>query len=260
MTYKRTLSQEKILNTALFYADSGVYWVFDHSNGKAHKSCGEEKPPLSSQPIKEIAQTNNPLVEKAYSIAQNARSLHELKSLISSFHDCALQNTSSSTICATQEGGKDLMIIGYTPSDSDNINGNPFSGKTGDILDKMLQSIGIMRIQTHTSMISPWHPPGNRQLSKIEMEICRPLIMKQIELVSPRILFFLGNKTINFFFNNDDNANYQNLGKWHKIRVQNRTIPTLSTVHPQELMQYPLIKKTAWHTLITLKKALKNTL
>ncbi|ACT57216.1 uracil-DNA glycosylase [Candidatus Liberibacter asiaticus] len=260
MTSKRILSQEQILTIALFYADSGVYWVFDEPNNEAtYESQRKEKSIDSAiQPITNIRHIHSPLVQQADSIAQKACSLHELKSLLRSFHDCHLCSTSLSTICATQTEGQDLMIIGYTPSDSDNISGKPFSGKTGNMLDKMLQSIEIMRTQIHISMISPWHPPGNRNLSNIEMEICRPIIMRQIELISPKILLFIGNKTKNFFFNNDAQKTYQNLGKWSNLCTPHSIIPTLATVHPQELIQYPLIKKNTWHALITLKKALKN--
>ncbi|WP_244668513.1 uracil-DNA glycosylase family protein [Candidatus Liberibacter africanus] len=203
VTSKRTLSQEQLLTTALFYADSGVYWLFDElSLDKETYNLQQKESPINTitQPIENIFHENNPLVQNAYSIAKKACSLHELKSLLCSFHDCHLCSTSLSTICDTEHDEKrDVMIIGYTPSDSDNISGKPFSGKTGNILDKMLQSIDLMRQQTHLSMISPWHPSGDRKLSDIEMEICRPIIMKQIEFISPKIIFLLGNKTTSFF-------------------------------------------------------------
>ncbi|MEG8098913.1 uracil-DNA glycosylase [Candidatus Liberibacter brunswickensis] len=260
MNSTRILSKEQLLTTALFYADSGVYWVFDEiKKDISDLQSGENPVNYQIKPEKNISHKENILVQKAYSIANKACSLHELKSLLCSFHEYNLCSTSISTICAIkQKEGKDLMIIGYTPSDSDNISGEPFSGKTGNMLDKMLKSIDLVRSQTYMSMISPWYPTGNRNLSDIEIEICRPLIIKQIELISPKIIFFIGSKTKNFFFNNNYTNTYQNLGKWHNISVKDRTIPTLSTVHPQELIKYPLIKKNTWHVLIALKKALKK--
>ncbi|MBY7649141.1 MAG: uracil-DNA glycosylase [Candidatus Liberibacter europaeus] len=263
MTYINTLSHEEILATALFYADSGVYWLFESPAEEKHESktinlSHEQSSQINHTPNPEKTAHNlvdHPIVKQSYLISKHARSLIELKSSLSSFHDCILQSTASSTICADQDDGQELMIIGYTPSDSDHINGKPFTGKIGDMLNKMLKSIGIMRKNTCISMISPWNPMGNRKLSELEKQICRPIILKQIELVYPKIILLLGNETANFFFSNDKSV-YHNFGKWKQITINNNTIPTLSTVHPKEMIEYPLVKKIAWRDLLTLKDAL----
>ncbi|MBL0848672.1 MAG: uracil-DNA glycosylase [Candidatus Liberibacter ctenarytainae] len=258
-----TLSQEQILTIALFYADAGIHCLFESPNKTINQSIKthilhQKNVPIdaTSKPIITLSKTDHLIVQQASSIARRARSLIELKSMLSSFHDCPLRNTALSTICADNEKA-DLMIIGYTPSSSDNTTGRALSGGAGNMLDKMLQSIGIARTDTCISTISPWHPPGNRKISALETEICRPIIRRQLELSSPKILFLLGNQTTQFFFNNNQTIS-QNYGKWNKIIINNCIIPTLSTVHPQELLEYPLIKKIAWHHLISLKKKLDS--
>lgn len=264
MTSIKTLSRGEILTTALFYADSGVHWLFESPNEAEHESItihdsNEQDTPIksTSKSINTDLDINNSIIQKSYSISECASSLHELKSLLSSFNDCNLQNTACETICADQECGHNLMIIGYTPSDRDNINGKPFSGKSGNMLGKMLKSIDISREETCISMISPWHPPGNRKLSTMEIEICRPIILKQISLVAPKIILLLGSDATKFFFNNDKTT-HRDLVPSNNILVNKREITTISTVHPQEMIDYPIIKKIAWHDLLLLKKALKT--
>ncbi|MBA5723920.1 uracil-DNA glycosylase [Candidatus Liberibacter sp.] len=264
MTSVRTLSRQQILTTMLFYADAGVYWLFDpqeEENNKTkstniiHKKATPSH--FSANLVSVSLEIDHTIVKKSYSIAKNAHSLSELKSAISSFRDDIFQYMESSTICADQEGQKDLMIIGYVPSYDDDIKGQPFSGRIGKMLDKMLESIGITRIHTCISMIVPWHSLGNRKLSATEIEICRTFIMRQIELASPKILLLLGNSATQFFLKNDEKI-YANLGKWNELTVKGHTMQTLSTLHPQEILEYPLIKKISWRDLITLKTALES--
>ncbi|AHA27588.1 uracil-DNA glycosylase [Candidatus Liberibacter americanus] len=264
MTYVEKLSRAEMLTTALFYADSGVHWLFENSNDKENETIivnieneQDSFVKSTSKSINADLNINDSVIEKAYSITESATSLHELKLLLSSFNDCKLLHTARTTICADQEYAKDVMIIGYTPSDIDDINGKPFSGKTGDMLNEILKSIKINREETCISMISPWRPPGNRKLSTIEIEICRPIIIKQIELAAPKIILLLGKDTKKIFFKKDKTYN-NNLDNYNKIIVKNKEIPTISIAHPQEMIEHTYFKKDAWISLIEFKKKIES--
>jgi uracil-DNA glycosylase len=85
------------------------------------------------------------------------------------------------------------MLVGEAPGRDEDLEGLPFVGRSGRLLDLMLAAIGRDRTSAYISNVIPWRPPGNRDPSPIETEICRPFIERQIELVAPKVLVTLGN-------------------------------------------------------------------
>ncbi|AGA65290.1 Uracil-DNA glycosylase, family 4 [Liberibacter crescens BT-1] len=261
------LSQKQLITIALFYAEAGVNWVFEPEKLKKSIKLHEAYMPTKNVSLPKYIESktttlpflDSGIIEKAQSVAKKSLTLIQLKSGISSFNSLVLKNNTLSTICAHQTGEESgLMVIGYTPSREDEKRGKAFSGKAGHMLDQMLKSIGLVRQKICVSMIIPWCPTGNRKLENIEIEACRPFIERQIELVSPRFILLLGNSSSQFFFGKDCLL-HANRNKWSEIYIAGKKIPTLSTLHPQELFISPLSKKLAWHDLIILKTAFDNT-
>ena len=146
------------------------------------------------------------------------------------------------------------MVIGPMPNADDDRDGIPFSGRQGQLLDRMLSAIGLSREGLVLTNIIPWRPPGNRMPSPAETAICQPFIERQIALVEPSHLLLLGNFPARFFFG--DNATIHSLrGEWREVTIGGWAMRALATLHPQELLTAPGNKALAWQDLLLFSEA-----
>ncbi|MCM2477604.1 uracil-DNA glycosylase [Rhizobium sp. CG5] len=192
-------------------------------------------------------------VTEARLTAESARSLAELKTAIEGFSACNLKMSARSTIFADGAATGRIMVIGPIPNGDDDREGLPFSGRPGQLLDRMLAAIGITRADTLLTTVIPWRPPGDRMPSVPESAICRPFIERQIELAEPRAVLLLGNYTARFFFGGNETIHGLR-GQWREIACGNHTVPAMASLHPQELLTAPATKALAWQDLLAFKR------
>ncbi|NNH59752.1 uracil-DNA glycosylase [Rhizobium laguerreae] len=196
-------------------------------------------------------------VQQARFVAETARSLVELKTAIEAFTSCNLKHSARSTIFASGDAESGIMVIGSAPSAEDDREGMPFSGKSGQLFDKMLAAIGLKRSAILLTQVIPWRPPGNRAPSAAEMDICRPFIERQIALAEPKAILLLGNFSARFFFGENDTIHGLR-GRWREIAVAGCVIPAIASLHPQDLLTAPVNKRLAWNDLLTFQAKLKS--
>jgi uracil-DNA glycosylase family 4 len=196
-------------------------------------------------------------VQQARFVAETARSLSELKTAIESFNGCNLKHSARSTIFASGNAESGIMVIGSAPSAEDDREGMPFSGKSGQLFDKMLTAIGLTRSAILLTQVIPWRPPGNRAPSAAEMDICRPFIERQIALAEPKAILLLGNFSARFFFGENDTIHGLR-GRWKEIVVADCVIPAIASLHPQDLLTAPVNKRLAWNDLLAFQAKLKS--
>ncbi|TAU52294.1 uracil-DNA glycosylase [Rhizobium leguminosarum] len=196
-------------------------------------------------------------VQQARFVAETARSLVELKTAIESFGGCNLKHSARSTIFASGDAESGIMVIGSAPSAEDDREGMPFSGKSGQLFDKMLAAIGLTRSAILLTQVIPWRPPGNRAPSAAEMDICRPFIERQIGLAEPKAILLLGNFSARFFFGENDTIHGLR-GRWKEIAVADCVIPAIASLHPQDLLTAPVNKRLAWNDLLIFQAKLKS--
>lgn len=194
-------------------------------------------------------------VTEARFAAESARSLAELKTAVEAFSGCNLKTSARSTVFASGDPASKVMVIGGMPSADDDREGEAFSGRQGLLLDRMLASIGLERSAVIITTVVPWRPPGDRAPTRIEAEICRPFIDRQIELVEPRLVLLLGNFTARFFFNAQETI-HSLRGHWRDIACGSHAVPALACLHPQELLAAPAGKALAWRDLLDFKRRL----
>ncbi|MDO3432456.1 uracil-DNA glycosylase [Rhizobium sp. CBN3] len=194
-------------------------------------------------------------VQQARFVAEAARSLSELKTAIEAFNGCNLKHSARSTISASGKAESGIMVIGSAPSAEDDREGTPFSGKSGQLFDKMLAAIGLDRSSVLLTQVIPWRPPGNRPASPAEMDICRPFIERQIALAEPQAILLLGNFAARFFFGENDTIHGLR-GRWREIAVAGRVIPAIASLHPQDLLTAPVNKRLAWNDLLVFQAKL----
>jgi uracil-DNA glycosylase len=184
--------------------------------------------------------------------ADSARSLGELKQALEAFNGCNLKNSARSTVFAEGEASSGVMVIGPMPNADDDRDGEPFCGRAGDLLERMLSAIGLSRTSVLLGNVIPWRPPGNRMPSQAEIDICRPFIERQIALAEPKALLLLGNFPAKFFLGGSGTIHTMR-GEWRSASCGTMTIPALATFHPQELLAAPANKALAWQDLLAFK-------
>lgn len=209
----------------------------------------------SSAPAAAIAIPDAEAVAAARLAASSAQSLDALKLALEGFGGCNLKNGARSTVFIDGNPSADVMVIGPMPSADDDRDGVPFSGRQGQLLDRMLAAIGLSRQTALISNVVPWRPPGNRPPSPAEMDICRPFIERQIELAGPKHLLLLGNFTVRFFFG-EEGTIFNLRGEWRDLTFGAMTVPTLASLHPQDLLTAPANKALAWRDLLLFRSRL----
>ena len=196
---------------------------------------------------------------RARELAQSASSLEELRALLESFDGCNLKFTAKQLVFSDGNPEAPIMFIGEAPGRDEDLEGRPFAGRSGQLLDRMLAAIGLDRESAYISTFIPWRPPGNRDPSQLEIEICRPFIERHIELAAPKILVTLGNCSARTILHTKANL-MRTRGTWtvHPT-AGGLQIPGMPTLNPERLLQTPGHKKLAWRDLLEIKARLKTS-
>jgi len=222
---------------------------------RAASSQGRTAPaarPASAGPSATVAVPDGEAVSSARFTAESARSLAELKTALESFNGCNLKNGARSTVFASGDPASGIMVIGPMPNADDDRDGIPFSGRQGQLLDRMLGAIGLAREAVMLTNVIPWRPPGNRMPSEAELAICRPFLERQMALAEPKLLLLLGNFPARFFLG-ETGTIHSLRGQWRDISFAGTNLSAIATLHPQELLAAPANKALAWQDLLKFK-------
>jgi DNA polymerase len=187
--------------------------------------------------------------------AKRATSLDELRAVLDRFEGCALKATATQLVFADGNPQARLMFVGEAPGRDEDIEGLPFVGRSGKLLDRMLAAIGLDRTLVYIANIVPWRPPGNRTPTPQESQICLPFISRQIELADPEILVCLGGPSAQTLLGIKDGIT-KTRGRWFSFDTGKREIRAMPTFHPAFLLRSPLQKRFAWRDFLAIKKAL----
>jgi DNA polymerase len=191
----------------------------------------------------------------ARAAARSARSLDELREILSRFDGCALRATAKSLVFADGNPSARVMFVGEAPGSEEDRQGLPFVGRSGQLLDRMLAAIGLDRSQAYIANVIPWRPPGNRTPTPQEIAICLPFIERQIALADPDILVCLGGPSAQTLLGVKDGIT-RTRGRWSDYRTERRVIRAIATLHPAYLLRQPLQKRLAWRDFKAIRAAL----
>lgn len=216
-------------------------------------------PAVTARPVPPPAPSCAPAVPEAAVMAareaaRSAANLDELRSLLEQFDGCALKATASRLVFADGNPQARLMFIGEAPGREEDIEGLPFVGRSGKLLDQMLKAIGLDRTQAYIANIVPWRPPGNRTPTPVETQICLPFVQRQIELANPDVLVCIGGPSAGAILNMQ--GILKNRGRWVSYKTGSREIRAMATLHPAYLLRSPIAKRLAWRDFLAIKKAL----
>jgi len=213
--------------------------------------------PKEARPaITDLAQATVAACQNARQICMKVDSLDELKKLVDGFDGCALRLTANKTVFGYGSSTADLLLIGEAPGADEDRSGIPFVGRSGHLLDKMLQAIHIHRDECFVTNILPWRPPGNRTPTEGEIAVCLPFLKRQIDLVNPKVIMILGGSAANALLNNGEPISKLR-GKWLEYKLSDGTkVPVLASFHPAYLLRNSGQKAKAWSDLLRVRQKL----
>ena len=150
------------------------------------------------------------------------------------------------------------MIIGEAPGADEDKTGIPFVGQAGKLLDKMINAIDLNRNKDcYITNIVVWRPPGNRNPSKNEIELCLPILREHIEIINPKLIILLGGVSTKNVLNITDGITLCR-GKKYYYKTNILEIPCWPIFHPAFLLRNPLQKKNTWDDLRKISYELKS--
>jgi uracil-DNA glycosylase len=194
-------------------------------------------------------------VHSAREAARTAPSLEALRELLEKFDGCALKSTATRLVFADGNPQARVMFVGEAPGREEDLEGLPFVGRSGKLLDRMISAIGLDRTSAYIANVIPWRPPGNRTPTPQETQICLPFIQRQIELVNPDVLVTLGNPSTQTLLSTREGI-MKTRGKWFDYDTGTRVIRAIATFHPAYLLRSPSYKRMSWQDLRAIAKAL----
>ena len=192
---------------------------------------------------------NNNLANKS----PKNKKLQELKDEISKIKNCELKKSSTNIVFSDGNPESKIMIIGEGPGANEDLEGVPFIGRTGELLDKMLLSINLDRDNVYISNTVNYRPPENRNPTQEEITRYLPYLIKHIEIINPQILILLGSTALNTIIGND-NVISDIRGKWIDKKIGSCKTSVIASFHPAFLMRQPNNKKLSWIDLKMIKK------
>ena len=240
-------------------ADEPVDRLADPDLVPAASPIASAKPLIAAAPVPAPrAETTLPpeaAILSAREAARTAPSLEVLRTLLESFEGCALKSTATRLVFSDGNPQARIMFVGEAPGREEDLEGLPFVGRSGKLLDRMLAAIGLDRTNAYIANVIPWRPPGNRTPTPQETQICLPFIQRQIELVNPDVLVTLGNPSTQTLLGKREGI-MKTRGKWFDYDTGTRVIRALATFHPAYLLRSPSYKRMAWQDLRAIAKAL----
>jgi len=194
-------------------------------------------------------------------LAAQAKTLSDLRAIVENYNECPLKKTAMNTVFSDGNPKAKVMVIGEAPGADEDRQGVPFVGLSGKLLDRMFASIGLDRTTIYITNIIPWRPPGNRQPTPSETNLCLPFVERHIELVSPEFLVLIGGTAAKSILQSTEGI-MKLRGRWLSYQTSNmqKPIKTLASFHPAYLLRAPGQKRLAWLDLLMLKEAIDQTL
>ena len=216
----------------------------------------EARPVRAKRPLTKTA-TPDPVQNSPKTTAvdlSKIRTLETLREAINAFDAGSLSDGARQAVFSRGNPEAKLMVIGEAPGRDEDIQGKPFVGQAGQLLDRMLGAIALGENDAYITNVMNWRPPQNRNPKPEEIELCRPFIEKHIELVQPEVLLLVGGISMTTL--TGLTGIMKNHGQWQNVSVAGKTYPAIPLYHPAFLLRRPELKKDAWRDLLALREKL----
>ena len=204
----------------------------------------------------------NTAITEAERLAEQSDNLEQLKNSLANYEFCDLKKGARNLVFSSGDPDANVMLVGEAPGREEDIQGIPFVGRAGQLLDKMLRPIGLTRVKdqmddnqigtVYICNVIPWRPPQNRDPNLDEIEMMLPFLKKHIELVDPKVIVALGNISCRALIGKTGITKLR--GNWFDFEH----IPVMPMFHPAYLLRNTAAKKDAWSDLLKIKNKLKE--
>ncbi|MBP6737604.1 MAG: uracil-DNA glycosylase [Rhodobacteraceae bacterium] len=195
-------------------------------------------------------------VAVARSVADRAASLDALREALTAFELCELKRGARNTVFADGNPAARVLILGEAPGRDEDLEGRPFVGRAGQLLDRMFAAIGLSRVSPdpatalYITNVMPWRPPGNRDPEPAEIALMRPFVERHIALADPDLIVVMGNTPLLAL--TGQTGILRARGNWSEALGK----PLLPMTHPAYLLRNPIAKREAWADLLALRARL----
>jgi uracil-DNA glycosylase len=238
-----------------WYRDMGA----DEAIGDRPHDRFRSPAPETAAPALPLAGTPASALRSAREIAAGCASLAELEAALAAFEGCGLKETAISLCFADGAADARVMLIGEAPGAEEDRRGKPFVGPSGRLLDRMLAAIGLDRGQVWITNLIFWRPPGNRAPTSAEIATCLPFLERQIELLRPAVIVFLGGAAARALLGVQEGVTRLRGRRLAYPLADGASIPVLITFHPAYLLRQPAQKRLAWRDLLQLQRLLDQS-
>jgi len=185
--------------------------------------------------------------------ASNDKKLKDLRGLIGDCTRCRLHQGRTNLVFGVGNPNADLMFIGEGPGRDEDLKGEPFVGRAGQLLTRIIEAMGYKREEVYIANIVKCRPPQNRNPAPDEAETCIPFLHNQVEIIKPKVIVCLGSIAVQFLLQTEQKIS-RIRGTWQEWNG----IPIMPTYHPAFLLRNPNMKKPVWEDMQEVMKVLKK--
>lgn len=199
-------------------------------------------------------------MEDARSLAAGAKTLDELRAALDSFKGLSIKRTATNMVFSDGNPAARVMLVGEAPGADEDRMGRPFVGVSGQLLDKMLASIGLSREDNiYISNVINWRPPGNRAPDDKEIALSLPFIRRHIEIMNPALIILAGGVAAKALLETSQGIT-KIRGRFVDYSLPGLTapVPLMPIFHPAYLLRSPQHKSLAWSDLQKIRKRLRE--
>jgi len=226
--------------------------VFEWLKGQLalFEGLGLEPPRLSTKTIEYLKASHPPVVMPRKNMGQIS-SLEELRDFIGQCTRCHLHKGRLNLVFGEGNAHAGLVFVGEAPGREEDLVGRPFVGEAGRLLTRIIENgMGVKREDVYICNVIKCRPPGNRDPEPVEVQTCLPFLMKQLELINPRVICILGRIAGQALIGKDFKIT-KDRGTWFELKG----IPVMPTFHPAYLLRNPKAKRAVWEDI---KKVMKR--
>jgi DNA polymerase len=215
--------------------------------------------PVAMVPAPVAAPDTGLAVRVAVEAAAQAQDLAALRGAMAGYEHCELKRGAKSLVFADGLPGARVMVVGEAPGRDEDLEGRPFVGRAGQLLDRMFAAIGLSRGATdpaaalYITNVMVWRPPQNRDPTPDEVAMLLPFLQRHIALAGPEVIVVMGNTPLSALLGVKGITRLR--GQWAQALGK----PVLPMVHPAYLLRNPAAKREAWADLLSLKARLRMT-
>ena len=241
-----------------FWAEIGVETDPEIARALKRLAVEQRRARLAARPRAGTTRQGVDPVAEAGNVAAGAKTLEELFAAIEAFEHCPLKAGAANTV--THDGALDapVMVIGEGPGRDEDRLGRPFVGRAGQLLDKMLASIGLSRTtNTFITNVNYWRPPNNADPAPEVLRMTRPFFTRMVELKRPAFIILAGKVPLKALLNPQDGI-MKLRGQEFSFTAGAHSAPVIPIFHPAFLLRQPKMKRLAWEDLLRIESRLSE--